>query len=1263
MSQEDPVPRDLPVELVINGRPVRARPGQTVLEVARDQALDEIPTLCHDPRLEPFGSCFLCVVEVKGARGLVPACTTRIRDGMEVVTRSDRITRARRTALELLLSDHYADCVCPGQAACPAGVDVQGYLALVQLGRYTAAVDLIKERNPLPVVCGRVCVRKCELACRRREVDEAVGINAVKRFVSGRGSARPVAAPPTGHRVAVVGGGPAGLACAHFLALAGHHITIFEAMPKLGGMLRYGIPAYRLPRAELDAEIEEILDLGVEVELEKRLGVDFTIEELRGAHGFGAVFLALGAPRGRGLGVPGEEVEGVETALDRLRGLELDGSGPLEGRVVVVGGGNSALDAARTSVRCGAAEVTLLYRRSRTEMPAHPEEVDAAEHEGVRLELLAAPVEVLSDPATGRLRALRCQRMELGAPDASGRRSPVPIPGSEFELPCEHVFAAIGQSIDEDAFAHEPEPTRPRLKRGAVVAEPRTMSCGVPGVFAGGDLVTGPSVVIDAVAHGRRAAETIDRFLRTGEVSSDRPAFASRRDLHGPTPERLLEGVPRVARHKMPERPFDERRGDFAEVELGLAETDARAEAGRCLECGCRAQLDCDLRRYATEYGVAIERAIGQVRRHAVDDSHPLITIDPNKCILCSRCIRACADVLGLPVLGLVGRGFTTVVKPAMGRPLLESACISCGACVETCPTGALTAKTPQRTQSRFRSRSTPSACGFCSLACPLDLHVAVDSILFATAPVAPAAGAPRDLCARGRFGIGLIQASERVTRPLVLRDGRLEEATWDVALEEAARVLSEIRDNHGPGSVAVLAAPRLTLEESVLAARLARAGLRTPLIGSVGQLLRGGPRRDLDGLLGVTASTCTLADLRSAGTILVVGADPDVAHPVLGMELRRAARRGARVALVRSGRSELSREACAYFDPRRGTIGILLAGVLRLLAARGARPPGTEAALEAVLGALASAVPDEVAHVCGIPSVRIEELADLFSSTGPVVALYDLDEVGERSSEDLYLLGLAMLATGHLTPPGGGLLLPSADSNAVGALLAGLREDRLPGGSASDDALARRVAASWGVPPDALAREGALRRAVDEKRLAGALVLLEDPFEDPEGRRLLEPVETIVCMDSVLTRTARAARVVLPAASLAESGGTVVSFDGTLRALTEALPPQGGLSNHDVLARLSRALGHPIPKADPVGVRLELADLLGISAAALEQARESAGRWPGWPPRPVAVAPSHSPVLSSKPSARGRWITTTVDGVLHRRLPAAWGTVHGVVD
>lgn len=1175
------------VELVINGKKVSADPGQTILEVVRAHNLDEIPTLCHDPRLEPYGSCFLCVVEVKGAPRLLPACVTRIRDGMEVTTRSPRIVNARKSALELLLSDHYADCVCPGQRACPAGVDIQGYVSLAALGYHKEALDLVRERNPLPIVCGRVCVRKCEVSCLRNHVDEPVGINFVKRFVAESAETKPVKpdVKPSGKRVAIVGGGPGGLSAANYLARHGHAVTIFESLPKLGGMLRYGIPEYRLPRKELDDEIQGIVDLGVKIETGKMLGKDFTLKSLREKERFDAVFVALGAPLGKKMGLADEDtIEGVSPALDFLRDCELHGAPKLNGKVVVVGGGNSAIDAARTAVRCGADEVTILYRRTRKEMPAHHEEIDAAEQEGVKLELLVAPLELIAE--NGTLKAIRCQRMELGEPDASGRRKPVPIKGAVVDFPCTYIFAAIGQDTDLTAFDKEPEEQKPATSRWSTLeSDPATMATNLDGVFAGGDVVLGPSAVIDAIAHGRIAAEAIDGYLATGKATAAPPDFKSCRDFFGTMPEWTFESVEKAKRNVMPERKASERVHDFVQVETGLDESHMRNEAFRCMECGCKTVFACDLKRYAAEYGVEIARLAGEVRQHRVDRSHPLISLDPNKCILCGRCIRTCAELVGLGVLGFVGRGFGTTVRPALGKTMAESACIACGACVESCPTGALEARLGYGRQGPWKTSKIRSVCNFCSIGCDLDLNVVADGLLWATAPESALMNRG-ELCIKGRFGTGLAQGRERLRTPLVRKDGKLVEASWDDAFKAAADLLKRAAKEHGPNAVGVIAAPRMTIEEASLLNHVAKA-LGTSQVGSFGQNRRGGPRRDLDEIFGATSlvgSTCSMPDLEKADLIIIGGADPSTTHPVFGMAIRRALRRGAELVTVNSSEIDLTRPDDLWLDPRRGTAGAIYATVLsRLLAnQRNDNPKGSEK----LRASLDSATLAGTAELSGVAEAKIQALADKIAKARNVVAVYDLDDTLERSTDDLKGLAQILLVSGQLEGPGKGLLLLRSDCNSVGAQIAGI-----------ENSLAM-------------------------KQVRAALIMMENPLGDYRCARDFADIGSLVAIDHFLTETARRADVVLPAATLAESEGTVVSFDGRIMAVRKASRPAAGLDNIATLAGLAAALGAPAAAIDPATIRAALAAASGISAPDLEKKRSEGALWPRAATTSASMAP-----------------------------------------
>ncbi|MBM4318638.1 MAG: molybdopterin oxidoreductase [Deltaproteobacteria bacterium] len=1150
------------VNLTIDGRPVSVAAGATLLQAARALGIDDIPTLCHDERLHPYGSCFLCVVEVPGTKKLFPACATEVREGMEVLTRSERVIAARKRALELLLSDHYADCLGPCQVACPAGVDIQGYVALVAAGRWLEAARLIRERNPLPAVCGRVCVRKCEVACRRAVVDGAVGINMVKRFAADRvdeagerSAILPDVALPTGKRVAVVGAGPAGLACADLLARQGHAVTIFEAAPAAGGMLRYGIPEYRLPRDVLERDIQGILDLGVELLLARRLGRDFTLEQLKN-QGYSAIFLGLGAQGGSPMKVAGEGRPGVQLGIDFLRDNELKGHPRLGGRVVVVGGGNTAIDCARTALRCGAGEVDLVYRRTRAEMPANAEEIEAALREGVQMTFLAAPLEVVGDDERGgRVTGLRCQRMELGEPDKSGRRRPVPVPGSEYVVPADHILAAIGQQVDleglQDAHAISVTPWK------TLIADEQGLFTGVAGVFAGGDVVLGPAVVVDAIGQGRRAAAAIDRFLGGGTGASMERGFVSaKEDSGGPEQAELQRRIAQLGsdrpRAPMPERHLQALAGDWAEVELRLDEDAALSEARRCLSCGCSAFFTCDLRRLASEYGADLGLTRGEVSRHEADRRHAHIELDANKCVLCAKCIRVCEEVLDGSALGLVHRGFATVVQPTLGRPLQETACISCGCCVDVCPTGAIAERGTRAQRGPYRPAWQPLVCSRCGIGCALEVDLSGGQVLVRSrsgvhVPIG-------SICERGRYGHAPLWGDERLRTPLVREgDGRLYPTSWEEALARAAAGLSAGRAR-GEGAVALLAAPRLTCEEASQAVQLARSGLHTELVGSI-ELLLGGV--ELDELAEVSGLfTTRFEDLPQANTIFLCNADPLADHPVLGLAIRRAARRKATLFGLGGAGNRLAGEAAHWISARRGSASAALAGMVRSLTAAGdqhlpARLPDELArAAERLHAALPDADAVAVHRRTGVAPAELERIARLLAEPGrSLVVVTDPERAADRATGLLPALVALLVATGKLGRPGCGLLLPSRHANLRGALAAGL----LPTRSNRTDELSR------------LLGQGGLQ---------AALLLGEDPLGNPLLASRFARPDFLVVGDVAVTATAQAADVVLPLSALPEVEGTIVSFDGSMRRLQPVAPPPSGRSTLEVLVALVQRLG-----------------------------------------------------------------------------------------
>lgn len=468
----------------------------------------------------------------------------------------------------------------PCQVACPAGVNARACNFLVRQGRMKEAVKVLREALPLPAITGHVCIHPCEMECARKDVDEAVNINSLERYIADYElNEKPQAIPKTREdKVAIVGSGPAGLSAAYVLAQKGFPVTVFEAMPEPGGMMRYGIPEYRLPRNVLDAQIDYIRAMGVDFQTGVTVGKDVNFDQFK-KQGFEAVFIAIGAYRSLKLGVPGEDLDGVYKGLELLKDVNTGRKLTMEKKVVVIGGGNVAIDAARTAIRLGAGEVNVIYRRTRQEMPAMAEEVVSAEDEGVRISYLASPVEILG--MNGKVTGLRCVRMELGELDASGRRSPVEVKGSEFTVNADTVVVAIGEVPDLSLWADGGKLSV--TAEGNIKADKGNLTTGMLGVFAGGDAVNGPSSVVEAIASGKKAACYIARYL-SGQDIVARESEAKK------TPGKPKPGVVKVERNETPLLLASQRKKNFKEVRGAFSAEVAKKEAERCMICKVRGE-------------------------------------------------------------------------------------------------------------------------------------------------------------------------------------------------------------------------------------------------------------------------------------------------------------------------------------------------------------------------------------------------------------------------------------------------------------------------------------------------------------------------------------------------------------------------------------------------------------------------------------------------------------------------------------------------
>jgi formate dehydrogenase major subunit len=1162
------------VKLEINGKRVIADSAQTILAVARENGISDIPTLCHDDQLEPFASCYLCVVQVKGARTLLPACSTRVSGGMVVETNTADVRRSRRAALELLLSNHYADCIGPCQLACPAGVDIQGYVALAALGKFSDAIGLIKESNPLPAICGRVCTRPCEVTgCRRNLLDQAVGIDYIKRYIAdldlGKAEPfRPQVAPPNGRRVAVVGAGPAGLTAAYYLAVRGYGVHLFEAQPEAGGMLRYGIPEYRLPKDVLDLEISQILDLGVKLSTNVALGRDFTVASLK-QDGFDAIFLGLGAWESSTMRVKNEDAAGVLPGIEFLKTFGLHKKIEIWGKVMVVGGGNTAIDCARTALRLGADKVTILYRRTRKEMPANRMEIDEAEHEGVAIELLVAPTRVIE--RGGRVAALECIRMVLGEPDASGRRSPRPVRGSEFELPCDFVIAAIGQNtriaslLDGKVPNFLPFGETLNLTRWQTIqVNERTFETSVEGVFSGGDVVTGAATAVEAIAAGRRAAHAIDRYIQTGKAQPEPFEFCSRKDVFAKVSAADLPAAQPIPLRPMPLIPPVERKGSFTEVELGYTLDDVNRESLRCLECGCSALFECDLRRYATEYQVELKSFLGAATQHKVDRSHPLIELDPNKCILCGRCVRMCADVVGVNAYGFIHRGFNTVVKPALGGSLLDTECTSCGLCIGTCPTGAISQHLALAKPGPWATRSATSLCHYCGVGCELTFDSYGDSFI----KTGRSADAPVTLgnhCRRGLFGYEYVQAPDRLLHARIRPGRELQDTTLSDAIAYAGMRLKELKRRYAPEEMVVFVSPRFTNEEIYLAQKLARMALRTHNVTSLTQLV------NQEFACPEVVSTATYGDVLDAQALLVVNSELDEEHYVVDLLAKRAIRKGAKLIVVGPNDNRTTRFAELHLKCTPGEESSVGLAILKVIAEQS---PDV-AVPEALQAAVAALKPKSFEKRAGIAWDEVKQAATILAESILKVFIFNKDHRGRRVPGDERVFAAAAGALGA------SWLALRERSNMQGLLDMGANPSWLPGYLPLDDeASVDMLEKEWCVVlRDIKGCDGDLGRALAQKKIKVAVVLGEDPIGDPdfpaELKAGLLATDFLVVGDLFFTDTAKAANVVLPLSSSVETSGTMTNHERRIQRVQRAIPPRNGMETWQIVCQLASGMGH----------------------------------------------------------------------------------------
>ncbi|MDW7677327.1 MAG: molybdopterin-dependent oxidoreductase, partial [Bacillota bacterium] len=842
---------------------------------------------------------------------------------------------------------------------------------------------------------------------------------------------------------------------------------------------------------------------------------------------------------------PGEDLEGVVGGIHFLRNVVENRPTHIGQRVAVIGGGNTAMDACRTAVRLGASEVINLYRRTREEMPAEEIEIVEAEEEGVEFKFLVSPLEVIGED--GKATSIRLQKMELGEPDESGRRRPVPIKGAEEIIEVDSIIVAIGQYVNVDGF-EEIEKT----KYNTISVDPTTFSTSLPGVFAGGDAINDNlKIAIQAIGDGKNAYKVIDGYLNGLDVTYQKPYLVIREDVT----EDEFEDRPVAKRPPMGHLSPEVRRSNFEEVVHGFTHEAAMEDAKRCLECGCHDYFECKLIDYSNQYHVEPERLAGEIHHRWVENSHPFITRNPDKCILCGLCVRVCSEVMDVTALGLVDRGFDAIVKPAMDKPLKDTDCISCGQCVNVCPTGSLQEKLLLDKSVPLESQTTETLCGYCSVGCHTRLETKGGMVVRSL----PAVGNPVDnghLCVKGRFGYDMAQRGDRLTKPLIRKNGELTEASWDEALMLVAKKAQGFAFQEGSESFGITVSDHWTNEEIFIVKRFAEDVIKTPYLFSLNN-----PAKGIGDVLGLDASANTLEELLRTEVILLIGSSIMRDHAIAGLKVREAVKEnGAKLVTINPCTTKADEWATLKLQPKNQVA--FLKEIAAALLETGKTPANTEGfeALKADLRTIS--ISDEARQV-----------ADLYGKAKRAMIVFDQKTVTPEAAQ--MLANLAVLS-GHIGKPRRGLLQlkPQNNSQAISLM-------NISGDAAELDQL------------------------LAAKQLKALLVFGED-----YATEALKNLEFLAVMDTHLTPTAQMADVVLPAASLAESQGTYTSTERRIQSLHQALAPLQGMENWQVIAQMATILRMPFDYHTIIDVARDL----GVTLDGYQQMHHLNGKTAFWP-------------------------------------------------
>ena len=1182
------------IELHINGQKYFGKEGETILNVAKNNGI-EIPALCSKEKTKPLASCNLCKVRVEGEKQLKKACETEISSGMEIITSSKEITAARKKALEVILSNHYADCEAPCKTACPDHVDIQAYLAYIAQGEHQLAIKVIKETLPMPLSIGRVCPAFCENECRRTIVEEPVAIKQLKRHAADfdlhlDNPYIPEKKDASGKKIAIVGAGPSGLTCGYYLSNNGHDVTVFESAPKAGGWLRYGIPEYRLPKDILDKEIDLMCANGMKIETNVEIGKTKNLADL--SKNYDAVYLAIGAQLPAPMRLKNDDLEGCYLGVDFLKDLAMGKEANLGKKVAIIGAGNTAIDCARTSRRLGS-DVTLVYRRTRKEMPAEDFEITAAEEEGVKFHLLTNPVENIG--INGKLNEIKFEKMKLGEPDESGRRKPIPT-GSFFTEQFDSVIGAISQKVDSKFLKTNDNNINgkqiPLSKWDTVIVDESTMYVGFENVFAGGDFRLGPATAIEAIADGRIASESIEKYFEGKLLTKQKNIFNSMKakKLEDVDPKEYQE-YQKKARAIMPELDAEIRATNFEEVETGYDEQIARDEADRCLSCGCYVNTSCGLRDYSTEYDAEQDLSKGNGEKHSLDYSTEFIVFDRNKCIECGLCVAGCNHTVVHEVINWNNLEHKTHImfdeKSLMG----DSSCVQCGECVQLCPVGALLDSRAIGKGRTQELKMVESVCPYCGVGCRVELYVNTN-----TNEVVRIEGVEDSitnegmLCLKGRYGFDYLKSQERLTTPLIKENGEFRKASWDEALKLIASKLNKIKEDFGPDAIAGFTSARVTNEDNYVFQKLLRREIGTNSVDHCARLCHSSTVAGLARAFGSGAMTNDIPGIKKADVIFIIGSDTSAAHPVIAARIKQAVREGkSKLIVVDPKKIEIADYAEIYSAHRPGSDVAVLNSIMQVILKNAwedkeyirTRTEDFEELKKEVLKDKYS--PENVEKISGVPANEIEKIAEIIG-TAKVTSVYYAMGITQHTTgvDNVWTVANLQMLCGNVGIEGGGVNPLRGQSNVQGACDVGGLPNVYPGYQRVDDPIIReKFEKFWNkkLNPEKGLYLPEMIEGVYNKTVKALYIMGENPYlSDPDQTHVIEAFENtdfMIVQDIFLSETAEMADVVLPAAAAPEEEGHFTNTERRIQRLRKAVNPPGeAKADWEIIQLIANAMG-----------------------------------------------------------------------------------------